>query len=131
MVDISQLTSDVTRPVKTEEVRFSKLGPELIGKPKGYTVAWTTDPINAGNDDAAAFAFAGAEIGTTYYYSIDSDGGSNPAVTGSGTVQSATQAVAGVDVSSLEDGTLTLSAYLVDEGGNIGATVTDTVTKST
>lgn len=96
--------------------------------PSGYTVAFTTDPVNNANQTAAAFSISSAEIGSTYNYTISSSGaGTN--VTGSGTITTATQNITGVDVSGLGDGTLTISLTLTDTASNVGAAVTDTVTK--
>jgi hypothetical protein len=98
--------------------------------PAGYTAAWTTDPVDGGNETAAAFEIQNGEIGAAYDYTISSDGGGAD-VTGSGVVATATQAVAGIDVSGLGDGTLTLSVTLTDAALNTGAAATDTVTKDT
>lgn len=96
--------------------------------PSGYGVAFTTSPINDANRTAVAFDITSAEVGTTYAYTITSSGGGTP-VTGSGTVTSATQSRTGVNVSSLSDGTLTLSVILTDAAANSGTAATDTVTK--
>ncbi|WP_170941089.1 beta strand repeat-containing protein, partial [Antarctobacter heliothermus] len=96
--------------------------------PAGYTVAFDQDPVNAANETAVSFTFAGAEVGTGYAYSIASDGGGAP-VTGSGTIATATDVVSGLDLSGLGDGTLTLTVALTDAAGNTGADATDTTTK--
>ncbi len=98
------------------------------GVASGYAVAFTTSPVNDANKAAAAFNITSAEVGTTYNYSITSSGGGGT-ITGSGTVASATQAVTGVDVSSLPDGTLTASVTLTDGASNVGAAATGTVVK--
>ena len=54
--------------------------------------------------------------------------GGGTAITGSGTITSATQQVTGINVSSLPDGTLTYSVYLTDAAGNAGTPVTATAT---
>ena len=61
---------------------------------------------------------------------MTSDGGA-AAVTGSGTIASATEQVTGIDVSSLLDGTLTYSVTLTDTAGNTGSAVTATTTLDT
>lgn len=99
------------------------------GTPSGYTVAFTPSIVGSGNVASIGFSFAGAEIGTTYNYTI-SDAASHT-VTGSSTISSATQAVNSINVSGLNDGTLTLSATLTDGSGNIGSAATATVTKDT
>ena len=97
--------------------------------PTGYSVSFTTDPVNSTNKTAVVFSFAGAEIGTTYNYSIDDNNGSTSAITGTATISSATEAITAIDVSSLDDGTLTLTATLTDPTGNEGTSVSDTVVK--
>ena len=97
--------------------------------PSGYSVNMTTDPVNTSNVTAAAFVFSGAEVGTTYNYSIDDTDGATSAVTGSGTIATATDAITGIDLSSLEDGTLTLNVTLTDSANNTGSTASDSVLK--
>jgi hypothetical protein len=100
-----------------------------VTAPSGYAVAFTTSPINAGNQTAAVFQITGAEVGATYNYSISSSGGGTP-VTGSGTIATTTQNVTGINVSGLGDGTLTVSLTLTDAASNTGGAVTNTVVKS-
>lgn len=94
--------------------------------PSGYSAAVVQDIINAANQAAMSFVFAGAEVGATYNYSV-SDGTNS--VTGSGTVSSATQQVGAIDVTALAETTLQLSVTLTDVVGNAGSVVTDTVLK--
>lgn len=96
--------------------------------PAGYTVTFTTDPVNAANFTAVAFQFAGAEVGSTYNYSITSSGGGT-AVTGSGTIATATDTIGSINTTGLADGTLTVSVTLTDTSSNTGAAATDTVIK--
>ena len=98
------------------------------GAPSGYSVAFDQDPVTAANDTAVSFTFASAETGADYDYTITSDNGGGP-VTGSGTIGSAAQQVTGIDVSGLNDGTLTLSVTLTDTNGNTGSASTDTASK--
>ncbi|MBL6449373.1 gliding motility-associated C-terminal domain-containing protein [Fulvivirga sp. 29W222] len=98
--------------------------------PTGYSVAFDQAAANAGNSTAISFTFAGAEVGTTYNYTISSSGGGTN-VTGSGTISTATDQITGIDVSGLGDGTLTLSVTLTDNTGNTGVTATDNITKDT
>lgn len=102
-----------------------------ITAPSGYGVNFTTDPINTTNLTAAAFVFSGAEVGATYNYSIDDTNGATPAITGSGSIATATDTISGIDLSSLDDATLTLSVTLTDNSGNTGLHVNDTVVKDT
>ncbi|WP_073013980.1 choice-of-anchor D domain-containing protein [Roseibium suaedae] len=86
--------------------------------------------MNSSNQSAVSFSFSGAETGTTYNYTISSSGGGTN-VTGSGTISSASQTISGINVSGLNDGTLTLSATLTDAASNTGTAATDTATKDT
>lgn len=94
--------------------------------PSGYSAAIVQDIINAANEAAMSFVFAGAEVGATYNYSV-SDGTNS--VTGSGTVSSVTQQVGAINVTTLAETTLQLSVTLTDAVGNTGSAVTDTVLK--
>ena len=96
--------------------------------PAGYTAAFDQDPVNGANQTGVSFTFAGAEVGAGFAYSIASDGG-GAAITGTGTIATATDQVTGIDVSALGDGTLTLTVALTDVPGNTGANATDTTTK--
>ncbi|MEP4164354.1 DUF4347 domain-containing protein, partial [Maricaulis sp.] len=96
--------------------------------PAGYSVALDQDPVTAANANAVSFTFAGAEVGADYDYAITSSGGGG-SVTGSGTIATATDQISGIDVSGLNDGTLTLSVTLTDPAGNTGAAATDTASK--
>jgi hypothetical protein len=94
--------------------------------PAGHGVAFTTDPVNAGNAAAGAFEITSAEVGASYSYTITSDGGAGNK-SGSGTISSATETVSGIELAALADGTLTVEVVLTDAAGNAGAAVTDTV----
>jgi hypothetical protein len=83
--------------------------------------------VTNANATAISVTLAGAEIGATANYSI-SDSGSSP-VTGSVTITSATQQISGIDLSALNDETLTLSLKLRDTAGNESSAVTDTIEK--
>ncbi|MCP2671226.1 choice-of-anchor D domain-containing protein, partial [Maricaulaceae bacterium EIL42A08] len=98
--------------------------------PVGYTASFDADPVNNAGASATSFTLASAVVGTTYDFTISSDGGGTP-VTGSGSVTSAGQQVSGIDVSGLGDGTLTLSVTLTDGFGNEGVAATDTAQKET
>jgi cyclophilin family peptidyl-prolyl cis-trans isomerase len=97
--------------------------------PSGYTITANQATIDNASSTDAGFTFSGAELNTTYDYTITSSGGSG-SVTGSGTVTSATEQVTGIDVSSLPNGTLTFSVTLTDQAGNTGAAATATATLS-
>jgi len=120
---IGNAGTQVTATTNSSSIMFDKTAPT------GYTVNFTTDPVNSTNKTAVAFSFAGAEVGTTYNYSIDDTDGGTSAVTGTATISTATESVTAIDVSGLNDDTLTLTATLTDPTGNVGAGVTNTVTK--
>ncbi|MGO9109761.1 MAG: peptidylprolyl isomerase, partial [Thermoguttaceae bacterium] len=91
--------------------------------PSGYTIIAVPAALNATAATNAGLTFAGAEVGTTYNYSITSSGGGSP-ITGSGSVTSATQSISGINVTSLSDGSLTYSVTLTDFAGNVGTAAT-------
>ena len=96
--------------------------------PSGYTVSFTTSPIDTTNVTNAGFEIANATAGYTYSYTITD--ANNDTVTATGTIANATETITGIDLSSLADGTLTISVTLTDTYGNVGAATTNTVTKS-
>ena len=98
--------------------------------PAGYAVTFQAASVNAANAASTDIQIAGGEIGASYSFSISSSGGGTP-VTGSGTVSADPQAVTGLDLSGLADGTLTASVTLTDGSGNAGTAATSTVTKDT
>ena len=97
--------------------------------PAGYSVSFDQGSVIASNETAISFTFASAEVGATYNYSIDDTNGGTSSITGSGTIATATEQISGIDVSGLDDATLTLTVYLTDAYGNQGSNTTDTVTK--
>ena len=96
-----------------------------VTAPAAFTVAFDDDPIGSAEASSTSFTFSGAEVGTTYDYSISSSG-SGTAVTDTGTISSAGQTISGIDVSGLGDGTLTLSVTLEDASTNSTGPETDT-----
>ncbi|MBU2984802.1 tandem-95 repeat protein [Saccharophagus degradans] len=94
--------------------------------PSSHSVSIDQANIDATNESAMSFTFAGAEVGASFSYSV-SDGSAN--VTGSGTIASSDQQVTNINVSGLNETTLTLSAILTDVLGNAATAVTDTVVK--
>ena len=99
--------------------------------PSGYSVSIDQSYINDSNKDALSFTFIGAEVGTTYNYSIDDGNEDTSAITNTGTIATAIDQITGIDVSTLSDGILTLTVNLIDSVNNQGLDVTDTVTKDT
>lgn len=111
-----------TAPAVTDTVDKDTLAPT------GYSVSFDQAAINNSNVSAASFTFAGAEVGADYAYTISSSGG-RANVTGSGTIVTATDQIASLDLGGLGDGTLTLSVTLTDDSNNAGAAATDTTQK--
>lgn len=95
--------------------------------PTGVTLNGAS-PINAANQSAVTISGSVAEAGTLLYSIID---GVNPAVAGSQAVASGAFSVTGLDVSGLDDGTLTVYVTLTDAVGNTSTDGNDTETKDT
>ena len=98
--------------------------------PSGYTVSIDQSPINATNANFVSITITGLSLGDTYNYTFTSSGGAG-SVTNSGVVGTLPDNTAGIDLTSLPDGTITISLTLTDPAGNTGAAVTDTETKIT
>ena len=92
--------------------------------PSDHSAAITQSAINNANKNSIGFSFSAAEVGSTYNYTFSSSGGGTN-VTGSGAISSATQSLTGLNLSGLNDGTITLSVTLTDPAGNVGSAVTD------
>ncbi len=97
--------------------------------PAGYSASLDQTYINDGNKTALSFTFVGAETDTIYNYSIDDTNAGTTAIEGSGTITVADQQIIDIDVSTLDDDTLTLTISLTDPTGNQGSDETDTVIK--
>ncbi len=103
----------------TKTVAFDKTSPT------GYSVStFTLD------GDNATFTMASAEIGAALAYTITTSGGAESVSGAVANTASATESVSGVDVSSLSDGTLTVSVKLTDDAANEGSAATKTVVKA-
>ncbi len=98
--------------------------------PAGYTVGIDQAEIDENNETAVSFTLAAAEVGTTYNYTFSSDNGGSD-VTGSGIISTPTDQLTGIDLSGLENGTITLSVTLTDAANNKGIAATDTKIKNT
>ncbi len=85
--------------------------------------------INIADKTAASATLAGAEVGSTYALTISSSGGGTN-VTRNGTIATAADAFSSLDLSGLNDGTLTYSITLTDTAGNT-TTRTTTIIKDT
>jgi hypothetical protein len=110
--------------VYTEALNDAEL--RLLTKyaPKDYDAAFTADYV----DNLAEFTVLRTEATDKLYYSI-SDGTNS--VSGSATITATQVTISNIDISSLTDGTLTLSVYIEDERKQRGVTVTDTTIKDT
>ena len=99
--------------------------------PTGHSVAFDASTYGPTTFTAASFTIDDPEVLATFAYSISSAGGGAP-VTGNGTIPTPAPGspteyqVTGIDVSSLSDGTLTVSVTMTDPSGNAAAAVTDT-----
>ncbi|MCG7550244.1 Ig-like domain-containing protein, partial [Pseudoalteromonas sp. Of7M-16] len=98
--------------------------------PSGHGVSFGDSLYSNTEKTAASFTFSSAEVGATYSYTISSSNGGT-AVTGNGTVTSASQQLSNLDLSALNDGTLTLSVTLTDTAGNGATAVTASSTLDT
>jgi hypothetical protein len=92
-----------------------------------YTAAYTTNPITNTNANNIAFVIHKAPNGSTFDYTITSDGGAG-SVTGSGTISGDPHAVSGVNVSALPSGVLTLSVTITTAAGGTGTARTAAIT---
>jgi gliding motility-associated-like protein len=94
--------------------------------PTGFTVSWDDALVNSNELATTKFTFAGAEVATTYNYSV-SDG--NTTITATGTIITATDKITLASLSGLRDGTLTLSVTLKDASNNTSSAQTATTVK--
>ncbi|WP_115717104.1 Ig-like domain-containing protein [Gallaecimonas mangrovi] len=98
--------------------------------PSGYSLVVDQSEINSSNQSASSVTFSSAEVGASYQFAVSSSGGGT-AVSGSGTVTASNQQLTGIDVSGLNDGTLSYSLTLTDVAGNAGSASVASVTKDT
>ncbi|SHE61227.1 PKD domain-containing protein, partial [Leeuwenhoekiella marinoflava] len=103
--------------------------------PNGYAASFELGAqtiINSSNVETVEFGGLALEIGTILSYEFSSSTSGAP-ITGTASVTSETQifdnAGGGFDLTSLGDGTITLTINLTDNAGNVGADATTTVTK--
>ncbi len=111
-------------PVQTA-VNQAKLDTQA---PTSYSIAIDQEYINQTNQTVMSFTFTNAEMDANYYYTVSSSNGEET-VSGNGVITADNQQVNNIDVSTLDDGTLTLTVYLVDQAGNQGDDVVATVMK--
>ncbi|WP_222843474.1 beta strand repeat-containing protein [Roseivirga misakiensis] len=96
--------------------------------PSGYSVNFDDNLIISTELTSSTITMAGAEVGTTYNFTISSAGGGTN-VTGTGTIATATDQITLGDLTGLGDGTLTISLELTDGFSNTGSAVTGTTEK--
>nr|WP_223192106.1 Ig-like domain-containing protein [Pseudoalteromonas piscicida] len=96
--------------------------------PSGISAAIDQDLINAGNETAFSFTLTGLESAGSFTYEI-SDGSSSVSSSSAISITGTTHQETGINVTSLNEGTLTLSVTVADNAGNKSSAVTDTVTK--
>ena len=97
-------------------------------KPDGISAEVDQSLINAGNEAAFSFTLTGLESSGTFTYQI-SDGSNSVSSNSPVAISGATQQQTGINVTSLNEGTLTLSVIVSDEAGNASSAITDTVIK--
>ena len=122
IVDITGVTNGTENG--TQQQTITIIDDDDITAPIGYSVTFDDALIGSGETSTSSFTFAGAEVGSTYNYTVSSDGGGTD-VTGSGTISTATDKITMADLSGLGDGTLTLTVTLTDPSSNVGSPVTD------
>jgi len=101
------------------------------GAPYGYGFVIDQANINASNVTAASLRLSQAEVGASYFYQVGLKSGAGDLLKGSGSVTDINQAITNIDLSSLSDGLLQFSLYLVDSTDNKGRAVLAEVTKLT
>jgi len=85
--------------------------------PYAYEVVLQKNTASKAEAEDFTFTIANAEIGANYEYIISGDGAT---VNGGGKVNDTEEVVSGINMSSLEDGEITISVVLSDAYGNRG-----------
>ncbi|WP_417711751.1 Ig-like domain-containing protein, partial [Pseudoalteromonas ardens] len=96
--------------------------------PSGQSVAIDQTLINRDNESALSFTLSGLEGSGTFTYQV-SDGTNTVSSDSATTVTASSQQVTGINVSTLNEGTLTLTVIVSDAAGNAAEGITATVTK--
>lgn len=123
IIDIQSVSNGIENGVQQQTI--SIIDDDDSMAPSGYAVNFGDDLIGASEAGTTKFTFSGAEVGATYNYTVSSSGGGiNVAETGK--VTTATDQITLADLSSLGDGTLTLSVTLTDSSSNVGFEAIDT-----
>jgi len=98
--------------------------------PTGYAIAFNSEKIDYSNLTNASVRLTGAEIGSTYFYTITS-AADGTLISGTGTAATANFDISALDMSSFANGTLTISLYQQDAAGNRGVEVIAQIEKQT
>ncbi|MDQ2042392.1 Ig-like domain-containing protein [Pseudoalteromonas sp. 20-92] len=96
--------------------------------PTGHSVLITQDTITRDNEAALGFTLNGLESSGSFTYKVTD--GSNEIIGNSRAITGASAQVTGVNVTTLNEGTLTLSVTVSDTAGNEASDVTATIVKS-
>ncbi len=97
--------------------------------PSGYSISGLTNPVDINNQNNVGFSLSNAEVGSEYRYSFtDSQNGQ---ISGYGTIYQTDQAITGIDLSSLVDGSIRLEFALQNSATAIGPVLTATTNKET
>ncbi|MEH6395112.1 tandem-95 repeat protein [Pseudoalteromonas sp.] len=94
--------------------------------PTGHAVSVDQSVINVSNESAMSVTLTNLEGSGSLTYQV-SDGSNS--VSGIATISAVAQQITGIDVTTLAEGVLTISAIITDAAGNASAAVTATVTK--
>ncbi len=97
--------------------------------PTGYALQ-QPEAVHPGNESDFSCQFEGLETGSSLYYTIGS-ASTSPSITGSLAIEGEQLTISNLNVTSLADGPLEISFYLVDAAGNQGDVVKAKTTKAT
>ena len=99
--------------------------------PSGYSISSATTEVDSFNVSDFSFSVTDAEVGTRYEYEIfDSTSSTIPQLSGSGDVLTSSFEIDGIDLSSLQDGSIQLD-FRLDDGVNTGLPSSLNLTKNT
>ncbi|TLX47714.1 hypothetical protein C1E24_07250, partial [Pseudoalteromonas phenolica] len=96
--------------------------------PSGQSVSIDQSVINKSNESALSFTLTGLESSGSFTYSI-TDGTSSVSSQSSTNITAETASIENIDVTNLNEGSLTLSVTVTDSAGNSAQAITDAVTK--
>lgn len=96
--------------------------------PSGYEIATQLPAVTLETETDFSFQWNNAEIGSTWNYEIVSDAGA-VSISDTGLIENESGSIAGLDLSSLADGILTITFWLTDEYGQAGEPESLTIVK--